>query len=136
MISTIEKDTQKYFETCRKNSENGKKSGEARKKAKSLTVANNHQPPLTTVSDNQPPLTNLTDNDNEYDNEYDNDNDSENESAREETKLSQKITSEMIKNIDSRHILNNNDIKYLCEYIKTNHVNDYVSYVIEYIQKK
>lgn len=134
MISTIEKDTQKYFETCRKNSENGKKSGEARKKAKSLIVASDHQPPLTTVSDHQPPLTNLTDNDNEYDNEYDND--FENESMREETKLSQKITPEMIKNIDSRHILNNNDIKYLCEHIKDSHMDNYVPYVVEYIQKK
>lgn len=58
------------------------------------------------------------------------------QSFEEGTELSQKITSEMIKNIDSRHILNNNDIKYLCEYIKTNHLNDYVSYVLDYIQDR
>lgn len=129
MVSTIEKDTQKYLETCRKNSENGKKSGEARKKMKVSAVANN-QPPLTIVNDNQPPLTNLTDNDNEYDN------DSENESMREETKLSQKITPEIIQNIDSSHILNDNDINFLCEHIKDSRMDNYVPYVVEYIQKK
>lgn len=136
MTSTIKKDTQKYLETCRKNSENGKKSAEARKK----TVANDHQQPLTTVSDHQQPLTSLTDNDNDYDYEYDNDYDkeydSENESVREETKLSQKITKETIKGIDSSHILNDNDIKYICEHIKDSHMDNYVPYVVEYIQKK
>lgn len=134
MTSTIKKDTQKYLETCRKNSENGKKSAEARKK----TVANDHQQPLTTVSDHQQPLTSLTDNDNDNDNdiEYDYDYDSENESVREETKPSQKITKEIIQDIDKKHILDNCDIEFLCGYIKTNHMDNYVQYVLDYIEKK
>lgn len=59
-----------------------------------------------------------------------------NEPQKEGTELSQKITPEMIKNIDSRHILNNNDINYLCEYIKTNHIEDYVSCTINHIKEK
>ena len=58
------------------------------------------------------------------------------QSFKEGTELSQKITPEIIKNIDSSHILNDNDINYLCEHIKTNHVNDYVSYVLDYIQDR
>lgn len=58
------------------------------------------------------------------------------QSFKEGTELYQEITPEMIKNIDSRHILNNNDINYLCEYIKTNHIEDYVSYAIKYIKEK
>lgn len=58
------------------------------------------------------------------------------QSFKEGTELYQEITPEMIKNIDSRHILNDNDINYLCEYIKTNHIEDYVSCTIKYIKEK
>lgn len=59
-----------------------------------------------------------------------------NEPQKEGTELYQEITPEMIKNIDSRHILNNNDINFLCERIKNENINDYVSYVIKHIKEK
>ena len=60
----------------------------------------------------------------------------ESQSFKEGTKLSQEITSEIIKNIDSKNILNKCDIDFLCEDIKTNHIENYVSHIVEYIQKK
>lgn len=58
------------------------------------------------------------------------------QSFKEGTELSQKITPEIIQSIDSKHVLNGNDINYLCGYIKDNHIEKYVPCVVEYIKKK
>ena len=58
------------------------------------------------------------------------------ESMREESTLSQKITIQDIKNIDSSHVLNDTDIDYLYNYIKDNQISNYVPIVIRYIQEK
>ena len=58
------------------------------------------------------------------------------QSFKEGTELSQKITPGIIQGIDSKHVLNDNDINYLCGYIKDNHIEKYVPCVLEHIQEK